>query len=52
VRFEFPWNASAGKHVVETRTTDNKNVAQPDKIPLNSLGMANWSIPKFQVEVV
>jgi len=52
VRFEFPWNASAGKHVIETRTTDNKNVSQPEKIPLNSLGMANWSIPKFQVEVV
>jgi DMSO/TMAO reductase YedYZ molybdopterin-dependent catalytic subunit len=51
VRFEFPWNATAGQHVIETRTTDNAGTAQPEQIPLNTLGMANWSIPKFRVEV-
>jgi DMSO/TMAO reductase YedYZ molybdopterin-dependent catalytic subunit len=52
VRFTFPWDAPVGQHVLETRTTDNSGVAQPAEIPLNSLGMANWSIPKFRVEVV
>lgn len=52
VRFTFPWDATAGMHVIETRTTDNEKVTQPEQIPLNSLGMANWSIPKFRIEVV
>lgn len=52
VRFEFPWDAAAGNHVIETRTTDNSGVAQPESIPLNTLGMANWSIPKFRIRVV
>ncbi|MGL5138904.1 MAG: molybdopterin-dependent oxidoreductase [Beijerinckiaceae bacterium] len=52
VRFSFPWDASAGTHVIETRTTDNSGVTQPEQIPLNSLGMANWSIPKFKIQVV
>jgi len=52
VRFEFPWDAPAGAHVIETRTTDVSGVTQPETIPLNTLGMANWSIPKFKVEVV
>jgi DMSO/TMAO reductase YedYZ molybdopterin-dependent catalytic subunit len=51
VRFEFPWDAPAGAHVIETRTTDNSGVSQPAEIPLNNLGMANWSIPKFRVQV-
>jgi DMSO/TMAO reductase YedYZ molybdopterin-dependent catalytic subunit len=52
VRFTFPWNAPAGSHVLETRTTDNSGVTQPAEIPLNTLGMCNWSIPKFRVEAV
>jgi DMSO/TMAO reductase YedYZ molybdopterin-dependent catalytic subunit len=52
VRFEFPWDAPAGTHVIETRTTDASGVAQPAEVPLNTLGMANWSIPKFRVQVV
>lgn len=51
VRFEFPWNAAAGEHVIETRATDNAGTAQPDAIPVNHLGMANWSIPKFRMAV-
>ncbi len=51
VRFEFPWDAKAGQHVIETRATDNAGTVQPESIPLNSLGMANWSIPKFRIEV-
>jgi DMSO/TMAO reductase YedYZ molybdopterin-dependent catalytic subunit len=52
VRFSFPWNATAGERVIETRATDNAGVTQPEQIPLNTLGMANWSIPKFRVQVV
>jgi DMSO/TMAO reductase YedYZ molybdopterin-dependent catalytic subunit len=52
VRFSFPWEATTGEHVIETRTTDNAGVTQPEQIPLNTLGMANWSIPKFRVQVV
>lgn len=52
VRFDVPWNAAAGQHVIETRTTDNAGTQQPEKVPLNTLGMANWAIPKFRVEVV
>jgi len=52
VRFDFPWEAAAGNHVIETRTTDNVGTTQPEQIPLNTLGMANWSIPKFRIQVV
>ena len=52
VRFTFPWDTTAGTHMIETRTTDNAGVSQPEQIPMNSLGMANWSIPKFRIEVV
>jgi hypothetical protein len=52
VRFSFDWDAKAGKHVIETRTTDNSGVSQPEQIPMNVLGMANWSIPQFKIEVV
>ena len=51
VRFTFPWDATAGMHTIETRTTDNAGTSQPEQIPMNSLGMANWSIPKFRIEV-
>jgi DMSO/TMAO reductase YedYZ molybdopterin-dependent catalytic subunit len=52
VRFELPWAATAGQHVIETRATDMAGTSQPETVPLNTLGMANWAIPKFRVEVV
>lgn len=52
VRFTFPWDAPAGNHVIETRTTDNSGFTQPETVPINALGMANGSIPKFRVQVV
>jgi sulfane dehydrogenase subunit SoxC len=52
VRFEFPWNATAGEHTIETRTTDNSGFSQPTTVPANLLGMANGSIPKFRIRVV
>jgi DMSO/TMAO reductase YedYZ molybdopterin-dependent catalytic subunit len=52
VRFDIPWNATPGQHLIETRTTDNSGTTQPEKVPMNILGMANWAIPKFRVEVV
>lgn len=52
VRFEFPWDASPGEHVIETRTTDNSGTSQPAEVPPNLLGMANASIPRFRIRVV
>jgi sulfane dehydrogenase subunit SoxC len=51
VRFEFPWDATAGDHVIETRTTDGSGYRQPAEVPLNTLGMANGAIPKFRIRV-
>ena len=51
VRFTMPWNAVAGRHVIETRTTDNNGTTQPESVPLNNFGMVNWAVPKFQVEI-
>jgi DMSO/TMAO reductase YedYZ molybdopterin-dependent catalytic subunit len=52
VRFEFPWNATAGEHVIETRVTDGSGYSQPATQPANLFGMANGSIPKFRIQVV
>jgi DMSO/TMAO reductase YedYZ molybdopterin-dependent catalytic subunit len=52
VRFDFPWDASAGDHVIETRGIDMAGNVQPDTVPFNQLGMANGAIPKFKVRVV
>jgi sulfane dehydrogenase subunit SoxC len=51
VRFEFPWDAPAGQHVLETRTTDGSGAMQPATVPFNLFGMANNAIPKFRVNV-
>jgi sulfane dehydrogenase subunit SoxC len=52
VRFEFPWNAAAGEHTIETRTTDNSGHVQPATQPPNLFGMANGTIPRFRIRVV
>jgi DMSO/TMAO reductase YedYZ molybdopterin-dependent catalytic subunit len=52
VRFDFPWDASTGDHVIETRGIDMAGNVQPDTVPFNQLGMANGAIPKFKVRVV
>lgn len=52
VRFEFPWAPKAGSYTIETRTTDQSGYSQPANVPLNTLGMANGSIPKFRIDVV
>lgn len=52
VRFDIPWNATPGQHVIETRATDTAGTTQPATVPINALGMSNWAIPKFRVEVV
>jgi DMSO/TMAO reductase YedYZ molybdopterin-dependent catalytic subunit len=43
-----------GRHPRDRDADDRQctGVSQPEQIPLNSLGMANWSIPKFRIEVV
>ena len=38
VRFEFPWEATPGKHVLMTRATDKKGEAQPDTVRSTSSG--------------
>jgi hypothetical protein len=52
VRFEFPWEAAPGKHVLMTRATDKKGEAQPDTVPFNELGINCNVMPRFQVEVL
>jgi len=52
VRFQFPWDAAVGDHVIETRATDARGHVQPETIPFNQLGMANGAIPKFRIRVI
>ncbi len=52
VRFEFPWEATPGEHVIETRATDMAGNTQPERVPFNLYGMANNAIPKFRIRVV
>ncbi|MFN4960880.1 MAG: molybdopterin-dependent oxidoreductase [Burkholderiales bacterium] len=52
VRFDFPWDATPGNHVIETRGTDSKGNSQPATVPFNQLGMANGAVPKFKIQVV
>jgi DMSO/TMAO reductase YedYZ molybdopterin-dependent catalytic subunit len=51
VRFEFPWNATPGTHVLATRATDKRGNIQPDRVPLNKLGILCNAIAKFEVDV-
>lgn len=51
VRFEFDWDAPAGRHVLRTRATDGAGEVQPDTVPFNELGINCNAIPKFEVEV-
>ncbi len=52
VRFDFPWDATPGDHVIETRGIDMARNVQPERVPFNQLGMANGAIPKFKIRVV
>ena len=52
VRFEFPWDAAPGEHVLMTRATDKKGEAQPETIPFNELGINCNVMPRFPVQVV
>ena len=52
VRFDLPWDARPGDHVIETRGADVAGNMQPETVPLNMLGMANGAIPKFKIRVV
>ncbi|MCX7668734.1 MAG: molybdopterin-dependent oxidoreductase, partial [Anaerolineae bacterium] len=49
VRFTFPWNATPGDHIIETRGTDMAGNVQPERVPFNQLGMANGAIPRFKI---
>ena len=51
VRFEMPWKATAGRHLIETRVTDNSGDEQPATGPYNAGGFNFWAIPKFHVQV-
>ncbi|MFO0205741.1 MAG: molybdopterin-dependent oxidoreductase [Betaproteobacteria bacterium] len=52
VRFDFPWDAGVGDHVIETRGVDMAGNMQPESVPFNQLGMANGAVPKFRIRVV
>jgi hypothetical protein len=51
VRFEFPWDATSGTHVLATRATDKEGNVQPERVPRNQLGILCNAIAKFEVEV-
>lgn len=51
VRFEFPWNATPGTHVLATRATDGEGNVQPERVPINKLGILCNAIAKFEVKV-
>ncbi|MFM9943095.1 MAG: molybdopterin-dependent oxidoreductase [Hyphomicrobiaceae bacterium] len=51
-RFTCEWNATAGEHILETRTTDKAGQMQPATVPFNQGGFDFWAIPKFRVRVV
>jgi DMSO/TMAO reductase YedYZ molybdopterin-dependent catalytic subunit len=51
VRFEFPWNATPGTHVLASRATDGEGNVQPETVALNKLGILCNAIAKFEVEV-
>ena len=51
IRFEFPWEATSGTHVLATRATDKEGNVQPERVPRNQLGILCNAIPKFRVEV-
>jgi hypothetical protein len=52
VRFEFPWNATAGTHALMTRATDKKGNTQPKTVPMNELGINCNVMPRFEVRVL
>jgi sulfane dehydrogenase subunit SoxC len=51
VRFDFPWKAETGRHVIETRVTDRKDNVQPVSVPYNQGGFDFWAIPRFEIDV-
>lgn len=51
VRFEFPWDARPGTHVLMTKATDKRGNTQPDTVPFNELGILCNVTPKFEVKV-
>ena len=52
VRFQFPWLAKPGRHLIETRVTDLNGATQPDTVPFNKGGFDYWAVPKFHIDVV
>ena len=51
VRFEMPFDAMSGEHVIETRTTASNGDVQTPTVPYNAGGYDCWTIPKFRIRV-
>jgi DMSO/TMAO reductase YedYZ molybdopterin-dependent catalytic subunit len=51
VRFELPWDARPGTHVLMTKATDKRGNTQPETIPMNEMGILCNVMPKFEVRV-
>lgn len=51
VRFEMPFDAMPGEHVIETRTTASNGDVQTPTVPYNAGGYDCWAIPKFRIRV-
>ncbi len=51
VRFEFPWTAEAGEHVLRSRATDQIALQQPESVPWNAKGYGMNAIYDVPVTV-
>lgn len=51
VRWEIPWQAEPGDHILMARATDRAGEIQPDTVPFNELGYAFWAVVQHPVTV-
>lgn len=51
-RFEFEWDATPGKHIIETRATDELGLSQPDVAPYNEKGYLMNQVLPHPIHVV
>ena len=51
VRFEFPWTAEAGDHILRSRATDEMALQQPNAVPWNAKGYLMNAIYEVPVTV-
>ncbi len=51
VRWQFPWEAQTGQHIIRVRATDESGNNQPDSVPWNDLGCLYNAVVPHPVQV-